>query len=181
MKLRTIITLTICFIITFIFAIYNFLLVPIFMYGMATVGFIITLNNKGVKLGYKEFLDKYSWPYLVVSIFLILFAVVNSIGINNAVKEYEKCYQTEINDTVVALDDWGKTGNKIRLATGESYCVFIGPLTEVIEVEGIIKKNKNIITLHKKAHNDTLTFVDSYDYKWYFEIGDPTLKTIFEK
>ena len=181
MKLRTIIILSICVIITFIFAIYNFLIVPAFMYGMATVGIIITLRNRGQKLGYKEFLNKYNWSYLVVSIFLILFAVVNSIGFNKGAKEYERCYQTEINDTVVALNRWGKTGNKIILANGESYGVYIGPLTMVMEIESIIRKNKNIIILHKKAYNDTLIFVDSYDYKWCFEIGDPTLKNIFEE
>lgn len=71
-------------------------------------------------------------------------------------------------------------GKKIYLANGESYGVFIEPLTTVIELERIVQHRKNIVILHKKADNDTLIFVDSYDYKWIFEIADPSLKTIFE-
>ena len=71
-------------------------------------------------------------------------------------------------------------GNEIKLANGESYRVYIAPLTMVIEVENIIQNKKNRIILQKKAYNDTIIFVDSYGYKWIFEIGDPSLKTIFE-
>ena len=181
MKLRTIIILALCVVIMLIYALYNFLLVPIFMYGWATGAFLITLHQKKIKLNWKDFLNKYSWSYLGVSVLLIFLAGVNSIGYHNRTKEYQKCFDAEINDTVVSLDRWDKMGKEIYLANGESYVVFIEPLTEVIDLEKVIQKKKNTVTLRKKANNDTIVFVDSYDYRWIFKIGDPSLKTIFEK
>ncbi len=180
MKVRTIVILGICILITIIFAIYNFLLVPIMAYGWATGAFLITLSRKKVRLSWIDFLNKYSWSYLGVSALLVFLAAVNSIGYHNCSQEYLRCYKDEINDTVINLDRWGKMGKKIYLANGESYGVFIEPLTTVIELERIVQHRKNIVILHKKADNDTLIFVDSYDYKWIFEIADPSLKTIFE-
>lgn len=75
----------------------------------------------------------------------------------------------------------GKTGNKVNLTNGKSFGIFIGPLTEVIELENVIQKKKNIVTLQKKANNDTIVFVDLHEYKWTFVIADPSLKTIFEE
>ena len=181
MKLRTIVILVLCVVIMLIYALYNFLLVPIFMYGWATGAFLILSSQKKLKLNSKDFLNKYSWSYLGVSVLLVFFAAVNSIGYHNSAKEYRRCFETEINDTVVSLDRWGKMGKEIFLANGESYVVFINPLTEVIDLEKVIQKKKNIVTLRKNANNDTIVFVDSYDYRWIFKIGDPSLKTIFEK
>ncbi len=180
MKPTTIIILAICVIITSVYAIYNFLFAPILMYGGATASFLITLDKKQIKLSPKDFLNKYRWSYFGVSVLLLFLAGVNSLGFHNSAKEYHRCYETAINDTVTALDRWGKMGNEIKLANGESYRVYIAPLTMVIEVENIIQNKKNRIILQKKAYNDTIIFVDSYGYKWIFEIGDPSLKTIFE-
>ena len=181
MKLRTIVILVLCVVIMLIYALYNFLLVPIFMYGWATGAFLILSSQKKHKLNSKDFLNKYSWSYLGVSVLLVLLATVNSIGYHNRTKEYQKCFDAEINDTVVSLHRWGKMGKEIYLENGESYVVFIEPLTEVIDLEKVIQKKKNIVTFRKKANNDTIIFVDSYDYRWTFKIGDPSLKTIFEK
>ena len=181
MKFTTIVILTLCVAITGIYALYNFLLLPVLVYGWATAMFIITLNRKQIKFNCIDFLNKYSWSYLGVSVLLIFLAGVNSIGYHNRTKEYQKCFDAEINDTVVSLDRWDKMGKEIYLANGESYVVFIEPLTEVIDLEKVIQKKKNIVTLRKKANNDTIVFVDSYDYRWIFKIGDPSLKTIFEK
>ena len=181
MKLRTIVILVLCVVIMLIYALYNFLLVPIFMYGWATGAFIIISHQKKIKLNCKDFLNKYSWYYFGISVLLIFLAGVNSIGYHNSAKEYRRCFDAEINDTVVSLDSWGKMGNEIYLAKGESYVVFLKPLTEVIDLEKVIQKKKNIVTLRKKANNDTIVFVDSYYYRWIFKIGDPSLKTIFEK
>ena len=172
MKFRTILILAICCVIIGIYVIYNFMLLPILVYAWATVALLITSNRKQIKLNSVAFLNKYSWSYFGVSILLVLLA---------AVKEYRKCHNAQINDTVISLDRWGKMGNKINLSNGESYGVFIDPLTEVIELENVIQKKKNIVTLQKKAHNDTIVFVDSHEYKWTFVIADPSLKTIFEK
>ena len=180
MKLRTIVILVLCVVIMLIYALYNFLLVPIFMYGWATGAFLILSSQKKLKLNCKDFLNKYSWSYLGVSVLLIFLAGVNSIGYHNRAKEYRLCFDAEINDTVVSLDRWGKMGKKVRLSNGESFGIFIDPLTKVIELENVIKEKKNIIILHKKAQNDTIVFVDSYDYEWTFEIANPSLKTIFE-
>ena len=181
MKLRTIVILALCVVIMLIYALYNFLLVPIFMYGWATGAFLILSSQKKLKLNSKDFLNKYSWYYFGISVLLIFLAGVNSIGYHNSAKEYRRCFDAEINDTVVSLDRWGKMEKEIYLANGESYVVFIEPLTEVIDLEKVIQKKKNIVTLRKKANNDTIVFVDSYDYRWIFKIGDPSLKTIFEK
>ena len=180
MKLRTIVILALCVVIMLIFALYKFLLVPLFMYGWATGAFLILSSQKKLKLNCKDFLNKYSWSYLGVSVLLIFLAGVNSIGYHNRAKEYRLCFDAEINDTVVSLDRWGKMGKKVRLSNGESFGIFIDPLTKVIELENVIKEKKNIIILHKKAQNDTIVFVDSYDYEWTFEIANPSLKTIFE-
>ena len=180
MKLRTIVILAICVVIISAYALYNFILVPILVYGWVTGAFIITLNRKHLKLNFVEFLNKYSWPYFGVSVLLVLLAAVNSIGYHNSAKEYRRCFETEINDTVAGIDRWGKMGNKINLTNGESFGVFISPLTEVIDLENVIQKKKNIVTLQKKANNDTIVFVDSHEYKWTFVIADPSLKTIFE-
>ena len=59
MKFRTIIILAICVVITGVYALYNFLLMPILLYGWATGAFLITLNKKQIKLNYIEFLNKY--------------------------------------------------------------------------------------------------------------------------
>lgn len=150
------------------------------MYGGATAAFLIVLEKKRIKLDFKDFLNKYRWSYFGVSSLLIFFACVNSLGFYNRANEYHRCYNAAINDTVIALDRWGKMGNKIKLANGESYGVYIAPLTMVIEVENMVQKKRNRIILQKKAYNDTIIFVDSYGYKWTFEIGDPSLKTIFE-
>ena len=181
MKFRAIVILALCVVIMLIFALYKFLLVPLFMYGWATGAFLILSSQKKLKLNSKDFLNKYSWSYLGVSVLLVLLATVNSIVYHNRTKEYQKCFDAEINDTVVSLDRWDKMGKEIYLANGESYVVFIEPLTEVIDLEKVIQKKKNIVTLRKKANNDTIVFVDSYDYRWIFKIGDPSLKTIFEK
>lgn len=181
MKLITFVMLAICVVITGVYALYNFILVPILFYGCATGAFLITINRKQIKLNCVEFLNKYSWSYFAVSVLLIFFAAVNSIGYHNRSKEYRRCFEAGINDTVVSLDYWGKTGNKVNLTNGESFGIFIGPLTEVIELGNVVKKRKNIVTLQKKAHNDTIVFVDSHEYKWTFVIADPSLKTIFEK
>lgn len=181
MKLRTIIILVICGIITLIYALYNSFLLPILIYGWATGAFIITSNKKHIKLHCIDFLNKYSWPYLGISALLVLMAVINSIGDHNRAMEYQRCYESEINDTVVSLDRWGKMGNKINLAGGESFGVFISPLTKVIEVENVIQRKKNSVVLHKTSDNDTIVFMDSYGYKWTFVISNPSLKTIFEK
>ena len=181
MKLRTIVILVLCVVIMLIYALYNFLLVPIFMYGWATGAFLILSSQKKLKLNSKDFLNKYSWSYLGVSVLLVFFAAVNSIGYHNSAKEYRRCFETEINDNVAGIDRWGKMGNKINLTNGESFGVYISPLTQVIELENVIQKKKNMVTLQKKANNDTIVFVDSYDYRWVFKIGDPSLKTIFEK
>ena len=181
MKLRTIVILALCVVIMLIYALYNFLLVPIFMYGWATGAFLILSSQKKLKLNSKDFLNKYSWSYLGVSVLLVFFAAVNSIGYHNSAKEYRRCFETEINDTVAGIDRWGKMGNKINLTNGESFGVYISPLTQVIELENVIQKKKNMVTLQKEANNDTIVFVDSYDYRWTFKIGDPTLKTVFEK
>ena len=181
MKLRTIVILAICVVIISAYALYNFILVPILVYGWVTGAFIITLNRKHLKLNFVEFLNKYSWPYFGVSVLLVLLAAVNSIGYHNSAKEYRRCFETEINDTVAGIDRWGKMGNKINLTNGESFGVFISPLTEVIDLENVIQKKKNIVTLQKKANNDTIVFVDSHEYKWTFVIADPSLKTIFEE
>ena len=180
MKLRTIVILALCVVIMLIFVLYKFLLVPLFMYGWATGAFIIISHQKKIKLNCKDFLNKYSWSYLGVSLLLIFLAGVNSIGYHNRTKEYQKCFDAEINDTVVSLESWGKMGNKVRLTNGESFGIFIDPLTEVIELENVIQKKKNIVILQKKAQNDTIVFVDSYDYEWIFELANPSLKTIFE-
>ncbi len=180
MKLRTIVILAICVVIISAYALYNFILVPILVYGWVTGAFIITLNRKHLKLNFVEFLNKYSWPYFGVSVLLVLLAAVNSIGYHNSAKEYRRCFETEINDTVAGIDRWGKMGNKINLTNGESFGVFISPLTEVIDLENVIQKKKNMVTLHKEANNDTIVFVDSHEYKWTFVIADPSLKTIFE-
>ena len=181
MKLRTIVILALCGVIMLIYALYNFLLVPIFMYGWATGAFIIISHQKKIKLNCKDFLNKYSWSYLGVAVLLVFLAAVISIGYHNSAKEYRRCFETEINDTVAGIDRWGKMGNKINLTNGESFGVYISPLTQVIELENVIQKKKNMVTLQKKANNDTIVFVDSYDYRWIFKIGDPSLKTIFEK
>ena len=181
MKLRTIVILAICVVIISAYALYNFILVPILVYGWVTGAFIITLNRKHLKLNFVEFLNKYSWPYFGVSVLLVLLAAVNSIGYHNSVKEYRRCFETEINDTVAGIDRWGKMGNKIYLTNGKSFGVYISPLTEVIDLENVIQKKKNIVTLQKKANNDTIVFVDSHEYKWTFVIADPSLKTIFEE
>lgn len=181
MKFRTVIILAICAVITGLYALYNFIIMPIMVYGWATGALLITLNRKQIKLNCVDFMNKYSWSYFGVSILLVLLAAVNSIGYSNSAKEYRKCYNVQINDTIISLDRWGKMGNKINLTNGESYGVFIDPLTEVIELENVIQKKKNIVTLQKKAHNDTIVFVDSHEYKWSFVIADPSLKTIFEK
>ena len=181
MKLRTIVILALCVVIMLIYALYNFLLVPIFMYGWATGAFLITLHQKKIKLNWKDFLNKYSWSYLGVAVLLVFWAAVISIGYHNSAKEYRRCFETEINDTVAGIDRWGKMGNKINLTNGESFGVYISPLTQVIELENVIQKKKNMVTLQKEANNDTIVFVDSYDYRWTFKIGDPTLKTVFEK
>lgn len=181
MKFRTILILAICCVIIGIYAIYNFILLPILVYAWATVALLITSNRKQIKLNSVAFLNKYSWSYFGVSILLVLLAAVNSTGYSKVAKEYRKCHNAQINDTVISLDRWGKMGNKINLTNGESYGVFIDPLTEVIELENVIQKKKNIVTLQKKALNDTIVFVDSHEYKWTFVIADPSLKTIFEK
>lgn len=181
MKFRTIIILAICVVITGVYALYNFLLMPILVYGWATGAFLITLNKKHIKLNCIEFLNKYSWSYFGVSVLLVLLAAVNSIGYHNSAKEYRRCFESEINDTVASIDRWGKMGNKINLTNGESFGVYISPLTEVIDLENVIQKKRNIVTLHKKAQNDTIVFVDSHEYKWTFVIADPSLKTIFEE
>ena len=129
MKLRTIVILALCVVIMLIFALYKFLLVPLFMYGWATGAFIIISHQKKIKLNCKDFLNKYSWSYLGVSLLLIFLAGVNSIGYHNRTKEYQKCFDAEINDTVVSLESWGKMGNKVRLTNGESFGIFIDPLT----------------------------------------------------
>ena len=85
-----------------------------------------------------------------VSVLLVLLATVNSIGYQNRTNEYQKCFDAEINDTVVSLERWGKTGNKVRLTNGESFGIFIAPLTKVIELENVIQKKKNIVILQKK-------------------------------
>lgn len=46
MKLRTIIILAVCVVITGVYALYNFILMPILVYGWATGAFLITLNKK---------------------------------------------------------------------------------------------------------------------------------------
>ena len=112
MKLRTIVILALCVVIMLIFALYKFLLVPLFMYVWATGAFIIISHQKKIKLNCKDFLNKYSWSYLEVSVLLIFFAGVNSIGYHNRAKEYRLCFDAEINDTVVSLDRWGKMGKK---------------------------------------------------------------------
>ena len=180
MKFRTIVILTICAAIIGIYALYNYLLLPVLVYGWATAMFIITLNRKQIKFNCIDFLNKYSWSYLGVSVLLVLLATVNSIGYQNSTKEYQKCFDAEINDTVVSLERWGKMGNKVRLTNGESFGIFIDPLTKVIELENVIQNKKNIVILQKKAQNDTIVFMDSYDYEWTFEIANPSLKTIFE-
>ena len=129
MKLRTIVILALCVVIMLIFVLYKFLLVPLFMYGWATGAFIIISHQKKIKLNCKDFLNKYSWSYLGVSLLLIFLAGVNSIGYHNRTKEYQKCFDAEINDTVVSLESWGKMGNKVRLTNGESFGIFIDPLT----------------------------------------------------
>lgn len=88
MKLRTIVILSICVVITGVYAIYNFILLPILVYGLATGAFFITINRKHIKLSCVEFLNKYSWSYFGVSVLLVLLAAVNSIGFNNSSKEY---------------------------------------------------------------------------------------------
>ena len=181
MKLRTIIILAICIVITGVYALYNFLLMPILFYGWATGAFLITLNRKHIKLNCVEFLNKYSWSYFGVSVLLVLLAAVNSIGYHNSAKEYRRCFETEINDTVAGIDRWGKMGKKINLTNGESFVVYISPLSQVIELENVIQKKKNMVTLQKEANNDTIVFVDSHEYKWTFVIADPALKTIFEE
>lgn len=118
MKLRTIVILALCVVIMLIFALYKFLLVPLFMYGLATGAFLITSHQNKIKLNCKDFLNKYSWSYLGVSVLLIFLAGVNSIGYHNSAKEYRRCFDVEINDTVISLDRWGKMGNKIYLANG---------------------------------------------------------------
>ena len=50
MKLRTIIILAVCVVITGVYALYNFILMPILVYGWATGAFLITLNKKHIKL-----------------------------------------------------------------------------------------------------------------------------------
>ena len=129
MKLRTIVILALCVVIMLIFVLYKFLLVPLFMYGWATGAFLITLHQKKIKLNWKDFLNKYSWSYFGVSVLLIFLAGVNSIGYHNSAKEYRRCFDAEINDTVVSLESWGKMGNKVRLTNGESFGIFIDPLT----------------------------------------------------
>lgn len=181
MKLRTIVILAICCVIIGIYAIYNFILLPILVYGWATGALLIISSRKQTKLSCADFLNKYSWSYLGVSVLLVFLATVNFIGYHNCTKEYQRCYEAEINDTVANIDYWGKTGDKIYLKNGKSFGVFIEPLTKVIEVKNIIQKKKSIIILQKKAHNDTIVFVDSHEYKWTFVIADPSLKTIFEK
>ncbi|MEZ3558467.1 MAG: hypothetical protein K1V86_03255 [Duncaniella sp.] len=180
MKLRTIVVLTICVMITCTYALYNFIAVPILFYVWMTIAFLVTSKKKQIKLNCIDFLNKYSWSYLGVSVLLVLLATVNSIGYQNRTKEYQKCFDAEVNDTVVSLERWGKMGNKVRLSNGESFGIFIDPLTKVIELENVIQKKKNIVILQKKAQNDTIIFVDSYDYEWTFEIANPSLKTIFE-
>ena len=176
MKLRTIVILTICVVIIGVYALYNFILGPVLVYGWATGAFLITLNRKQIKLTCVEFLNKYSWYYLGVSVLLVLLAAVNSIGYHNRAKEYRRCFESEINDTVAVIDRWGKTGNKVNLTNGESFGIFIGPYTKVIELENVIEKKKNIVTLQKKAHNDTIVFMDSHEYKWTFVLADPIIK-----
>lgn len=171
----------ICVIIIGVYALYNFILLPVLFYGWATGAFIITLNKKQIKLNCVEFLNKYSWSYLGVSVLLVILAAVNSIGYHNGAKEYCRCFDAEINDTVFSLERWGKTGHKINLTNGESYGVFIEPLIKVIELENIIQKGKNIVILQKNAFNDTIVFMDSRSDEWTFVIADPSLKTIFEE
>lgn len=166
--------------ITCTYALYNFIAVPILFYVWITIAFLVTSKKKQIKLNCIDFLNKYSWSYLGLSVLLVLLATVNSIGYQNRTKEYQKCFDAEINDTVVSLERWGKMGKKVRLTNGESFGIFIDPLTKVIELENVIQKKKNIVILQKKAQNDTIVFVDSYDYEWTFEIADPSLKTIFE-
>lgn len=184
MKLRTIVILIICIIISGVYALYNFITVPILVYGWATGALLITLNRKQIKLSCIDFLNKYSWYYFGVSVLLILLAAGNSVGYHNREKEYRRCFDAEINDTVASLERWGKTGNKVNLTTGESFGVYLSPLTKVIELENVIQKNGNIVILQKKAHNDTIVFcrfTNSYSYEWTFVIPDPSLKTIFEE
>ncbi len=68
MKFRTILILAICCVIIGIYAIYNFILLPILVYAWATVALLITSNRKQIKLNSVAFLNKYSWSYFGLAI-----------------------------------------------------------------------------------------------------------------
>lgn len=158
--------------------IYKFALVALFMYGFATVACVNTMNQQKLHLDFWGFLKKYSWFYWLATITLILFAVVNYHGDKASERMYYQCYESAINDTVVSIDGWRKTGNKIELSNGKIYNVYVTPY--IGGVENIVRRKRNTIVAKKKAKCDTLYLEDSYNYQWQFVISNPKPKTIFE-
>ena len=159
--------------------IFRFALAALFMYGFATFACVITMSQQKLHLDFWGFLKKYSWFYWVATITLILFAVVNYQGDKASEEKYYNCYESALNDTVVSIDYWRKTGNKIELSNGKIYNVYVTPY--IGEVENIVRRKRNTIVVNKKANCDTLYFEDSYNYQWQFVICNPKPKTIFEE
>lgn len=136
------------------------------------------MSQQKLHLDFWGFLKKYGWFYWIATVSLIVFAVGNYSGDRASAEKYYQCYESTINDTVVSIDYWRKTGNKIELSNGNTYYVYITPY--IGEVENIVRRKRNTIVAKKKANCDTLYFVDSYDYKWKYVISNPKPKTIFE-
>lgn len=176
---KSIILLIVIAIVLMTLVIYKFALAALFMYGFATFACVITMDQQKLHLDFWGFLNKYTWFYWVATITLILFAVVNYSGDKAAEKKYYHCYESALNDTVVSIDGWRKTGNEIELSSGKIYNVYVTPY--IGEVENIVRRKRNTIVAKKKANCDTLYFIDSYNYQWQFVISNPKPKTIFEK
>lgn len=83
-----------------------------------------------------------------------------------------------MNDTVVSIGYWRKSGNVIELSNGKSYRVYIYPY--IGEIENVVRKKRNIIIAHKEAYNDTINFEDLHGYELSFVISNPQPKTIFD-
>lgn len=158
--------------------IFKFAILAFFMYGFATFACVVTMQQKKKHLDFWGFLKEYGWFYWVASASLVLCAVVNYNGDKAAEKEYYRCYEAVMKDTVVSIGYWRKTGNVIDLSNGKSYRVYIYPY--IGEIENIVRKKRNIIIAHKEAYNDTINFEDLHGYEWNFVISNPQPKTIFD-
>ncbi len=131
---KSIILLIVIAIVLMALVIYKFALAALFMYGFATFACIITMNQQKLHLDFWGFLKKYGWFYWVATITLILFAMVNYHGDKASEEKYYQCYGSALNDTVVSIDYWRKTGNKIELSSGKVYNVTLPPILAKLRI-----------------------------------------------